>query len=134
MQDDSLELNRGSSNAIRDFGADVAQVKALLATEIIKKLDRASLTIREAHARTGIAAADFSRIRNQDLNRFTIDRLVGIVNRLGSRVEVKLRLWPVTHQRFGRGRASSSNPVAYPGPSHLPTASAKSPRMRGETK
>jgi hypothetical protein len=32
------------------------------------------------------AAADFSRIRNADLGRFTLDRLVSIINRLGARV------------------------------------------------
>ena len=42
--------------------------------------------------RTGIAAADFSRIRNADLGRFTVDRLMSIINRLGSRVEVKIRV------------------------------------------
>ena len=41
---------------------------------------------------TGIGAADFSRIRNADLGRFTADRLVTIINRLGSRVEVKVRV------------------------------------------
>jgi predicted XRE-type DNA-binding protein len=45
--------------------------------------------------RTGIAAADFSRIRNADLSRFTLDRLVGIINRLGARVEVKVKVKPV---------------------------------------
>jgi predicted XRE-type DNA-binding protein len=34
---------------------------------------------------------DFSRIRNADLNRFTIDRLMLIVNRLGSRIEVAVK-------------------------------------------
>ena len=48
----------------------------------------------QAHARTGIAAADFSRIRNADLGRFTLDRLVGILDRLGSRVEVKVKVMP----------------------------------------
>ena len=43
-------------------------------------------------ARTGIAAADFSRIRNADLDRFTVDRLMAILNRLGSRIEVKVRV------------------------------------------
>jgi hypothetical protein len=51
--------------------------------EIIKTLDRERLTIRAAHGRTGIAAADFSRIRNADLDRFTVDRLMSIINRLG---------------------------------------------------
>ncbi|MGH9327799.1 MAG: XRE family transcriptional regulator, partial [Terriglobia bacterium] len=45
--------------------------------------------------RTGVAAADFSRIRNADLGRFTVDRLMSIINRLGSRVEVKIRVRPI---------------------------------------
>jgi predicted XRE-type DNA-binding protein len=50
------------------------------------------VSVRGAQARTGIAAADFSRIRNADLGRFTVDRLVKIINRLGSRVEVRVRV------------------------------------------
>ena len=92
---EKLEVVRGSGNVFRDFGlpdADVRQLKAILAAEIIKALDREGLTVRGAHRRTGIAAADFSRIRNADLSRFTVDRLVTIINRLGSRVEVKVRV------------------------------------------
>jgi predicted XRE-type DNA-binding protein len=92
---EKLELARGTGNVFRDLGrenADVEQLKALLAAEIIKALDREELTVRAAHARTGFAAADFSRIRNADLARFTADRLMSILNRLGSRVEVKLRV------------------------------------------
>ena len=70
----------------------VLQMKAILAAAIIKMLDRERLTMRGAHARTGVAAADFSRIRNADLGRFTVDRLMSIINRLGSRVEVKVRV------------------------------------------
>ena len=56
-------------------------------------LDLEQLSVREAQARTGIAAADFSRIRSRsDLARFTIDRLMAIINRLGSRVDVDVRL------------------------------------------
>src|ERR1035441_1445000 len=50
-------------------------------------LDREDLSVRAAHSRTGITAADFSRIRNANLARFTVDRLMSILNRLGSRVE-----------------------------------------------
>jgi predicted XRE-type DNA-binding protein len=98
MKNEPLEVIRGSGNVYRDLGqddSDVKQFKALLAAEIIKALDRDSLTVRAAYARTGIAAADFSRIRNADLARFTVDRLVGIINRLGARVEVKLKIKPV---------------------------------------
>jgi predicted XRE-type DNA-binding protein len=71
---------------------DVEQLKGILAAEIVKVLDRDGLTVRGAHARTGIAAADFSRIRNADLGRFTLDRLVSIINRLGSRVDVRVQV------------------------------------------
>jgi predicted XRE-type DNA-binding protein len=90
------EVVRGSGNVFRDLGrknADVEQFKAILAAEIIKVLDQDGLSVRAAHDRTGIAAADFSRIRNADLARFTVDRLMSILNRLGSRVEVRARVW-----------------------------------------
>jgi predicted XRE-type DNA-binding protein len=61
-----------------------------------RDLDRQGLSVRGAQGRTGIAAADFSRIRNADLGRFTIDRLLSIINRLGSRVDVKVRVRPYT--------------------------------------
>jgi predicted XRE-type DNA-binding protein len=95
MKNAKIELIHGSGNVFRDFGhanADVEQLKAILATEIAKMLDRKELTVRAAHARTGIAAADFSRIRSADLSRFTLDRLVSIINRLGSRVEVQVNV------------------------------------------
>jgi predicted XRE-type DNA-binding protein len=95
MKNEKLEVVRGSGNAFRDLGhkdADVEQFKAILAAEIIKALDREGLSVRVAHGRTGIAAADFSRIRHADLGRFTVDRLMAILNRLGSRVEVKVRV------------------------------------------
>jgi len=98
MKSEKLEVRRGSGNVFRDLGhenADAEQFKAILAAEIIKVLDRERLTVRAAHDRTGIAAADFSRIRNADLGRFTVDRLMTVINRLGSRIEVKLRVRPV---------------------------------------
>jgi predicted XRE-type DNA-binding protein len=93
MKPEEIEIVRGSGNVFRDLGhasPDVEQLKAILAAEIIRTLDRKQLTVRAAHTQTGIAAADFSRIRNADLGRFTLDRLVSIVNRLGSRVEVQV--------------------------------------------
>lgn len=98
MKSEKAELVRGSGNVFRDLGhssPDVEQLKAILAAEIIKMLDREGLSVRGAHARTGIAAADFSRIRNADLGRFTLDRLVSTLNRLGARVEVRVKVQTV---------------------------------------
>jgi predicted XRE-type DNA-binding protein len=95
MRKEKLEIVRGSGNVFRDLGhqsADVEQFKAILAAEIIKVLDRDGLSVRGAHAVTGVAAADFSRIRNADLGRFTVDRLMSIINRLGSRVDVRIKI------------------------------------------
>ena len=88
-----LSVVRGSGNVFRDLrhdNADMEQLKAILAAEIIKALDGDGLSVRAAHGRTGTAAADFSRIRNASLDRFTVDRLIAILNKLGSRVEVKV--------------------------------------------
>src|SRR6266852_6917261 len=95
MKSKKLEVVKGSGNVFRDLGhkhADADQFKAILAAEIIKVLDRDGLSVRGAQDRTGIAAADFSRIRNAKLGRFTVDRLMSIINRLGSRVEVRVKL------------------------------------------
>lgn len=86
---------RGSGNVYRDFNlpdADVRQFKAILAAEIIKNLDKKGLSVRKAQSLTGVPAADFSRIRTADLERFISDRLMMILNKLGSRVEVSVRV------------------------------------------
>lgn len=97
MRGERLEVVQGSRNVFRDLGhedADVKQCRAILAAEIIKTLDRHGLSVRAAHDRAGIAAADFSRIRNANLDRFSVDRLISIINRLGSRVELRIKLRP----------------------------------------
>ena len=97
MTNDDMDLVRGSGNVFRDFGypdAEVRQAKAMLAAEIIKVLDAQSLSTRQAAARTGIAHAEFSRIRNVRLDRFTFDRLLSILDKLGQHVEVSVTVTP----------------------------------------
>jgi predicted XRE-type DNA-binding protein len=95
--DDALEIVRGSGNVFHDFGypdADVRRAKALLAAQIIKVLDAEGLLTRQAEIRTGIAHSEFVRIRNVNLVRFTIDRLVTILGRLGQEVEFSITIRP----------------------------------------
>ena len=97
MNDEEMELVRGSGNVFRDFdvpNADAEQLRSILAGQIIKTLDERELTVREAEGLTGIAAADFSRIRRANLGRFTIDRLITILNRLNRQVEVSVVVRP----------------------------------------
>ena len=92
-----FKLARGSGNVFRDLdlpNPDLEQLRSLLAAQIIKTLDRDSLTVRRAGELTGIAAADFSRIRNANLGRFTVDRLMTILGRLDQRVDVNIEVRP----------------------------------------
>ena len=95
---EQLELIKGSGNVFRDFGhaaADVAQLKGILAAKIIGLLDDRGLSVRKAEGLTGVKASEFSRIRNAHLERFTIDRLMTIINRLNCRVDVKVSIKPM---------------------------------------
>src|SRR5688572_29897139 len=65
-------------------------LKAGLAARIVAAVDRQGLTVREAQARTGQAAADFSRLRGGKLDRFTIERLLGIAEALGERLSLSI--------------------------------------------
>jgi predicted XRE-type DNA-binding protein len=97
VTDDDLEVVRGSGNIFADFGhpnADQEQLRAILAAEIIRTLDDEKLTVRAAQERTGFAAADFSRIRNVRLERFTLDRLMSILEKLDRDVQVSVSFQP----------------------------------------
>ena len=90
---EKLEVLHGSGNVYRDLGepdADVKQLKALLAAEIIRALRVQKLTNREAARKTGFSETDFSRIKQPDLKRFTIDRLMMILNKLDPEIDIKI--------------------------------------------
>jgi predicted XRE-type DNA-binding protein len=94
-----MDIIRGSGNVFRDLGhpdADREQLRTLLAARIIGVLDDRKLTGRAAHEVTGVPAADFSRIRNANRGRFTIDRdrLMTILGSLGQAVEVTVNVHP----------------------------------------
>lgn len=96
MKDD-FEIIHGSGNVFRDLGrenADLMQAKALMASEIIKILDERTWTTRKAEEATGIGHADYSRIRRTKLDRFTLDRLMTILTKLGQDVEVSVSVRP----------------------------------------
>lgn len=65
-------------------------MKARLAGAIIGTLDDQKLTVRQGAKIAGIDPADIQRIRNADVMRFSIDRLILVALRLGMKVELKL--------------------------------------------
>jgi predicted XRE-type DNA-binding protein len=64
----------------------------MLAAAIIKALDARALTVREAATATGFAAAYFSRVRNARLARFTLDRLIRILQALEPAARVSVQV------------------------------------------
>jgi predicted XRE-type DNA-binding protein len=96
-REDDLELVRGSGNVFADLGlpdAELEQFRAILAAEIGKTLVADQLTVRAAEKITGVAAADFSRIRQAKLKGFTIDRLMTILDRLDRKVQLSVSVYP----------------------------------------
>lgn len=107
MNQDDREIVRGSGNVFRDFGypdADIRQAKCLMAIEIVKILDERKWTTRRAEDATGINHADFTRIRNANLSRFTLDRLMTVLMKLGQQVELAVTITPrIGHAIGGAG-------------------------------
>lgn len=94
---DDFELVRGSGNVFRDFNMpnpELEQFRAILAAQIIKAMDAQQLSVRQAQELTGVTAADFSRIRRANIGRFTVDRLMNILDRLGQEVALDVKVNP----------------------------------------
>ena len=100
MKKTAIEVVRGSANVFRDLGhpdADILQAKAILAARIIGVLDDRGITVRRAHELTGFAAADFSRVRQARLQRFTLERLISMLLKLNKDVEINIEVKPRRH-------------------------------------
>jgi predicted XRE-type DNA-binding protein len=90
---EDFDVVRGSGNLFVDFGdadAEAKQLKAQVAAEILNTLNRQKLSARAAARIARVDAADIQRIRNADLSKFTLDRLIRVAYRLGRRVELKI--------------------------------------------
>lgn len=76
-----------------DFGDPDAErqlMKARLSGAIIAALDDQKMTVRQGAKIAKVDPADMQRIRQADVTRFSIDRLLLIAIRLGIRAELKL--------------------------------------------
>jgi predicted XRE-type DNA-binding protein len=76
----------GPSKVVTDEGE---LLKYRLSAEINKIVD--TLTVEEILEKTGLNRADLSRIKTQNIQRFTIDRLIKILILLGKSVSITVR-------------------------------------------
>lgn len=103
MKKSAIEVVRGSGNVFRDLGhpdADILQAKAILAARIIGVLDDRGITVRRAHELTGFAAADFSRVRQAKLQRFTLERLISMLLKLNKDIEINIEVKSRRHDNL----------------------------------
>lgn len=87
-----LELVRGGEDIFSDFGdanANTKRLKVRVAADIIGTNQR-SLSMDEAAELAHVAPAVIRRIRNADLSRLTLERLIRIAYRLGRQVELRM--------------------------------------------
>jgi predicted XRE-type DNA-binding protein len=73
---------------------EARQLKAVLAGEVLKVLDQSGITTYRAQELTGFDRGDFSRVRRSKLDRFTIERLIAMLERLGQEVKVSVHVHP----------------------------------------
>jgi predicted XRE-type DNA-binding protein len=113
MKKDDLELVRGSGNVYRDFGrpnASLEQARAVTAAKIIRIIDQRKLSTRDAEKLTGVSYSEFSRIRNTQLGRFTLDRMIAILGKLDQNIEVSVVFKERKRRVSAVPRAASSKP------------------------
>ncbi len=90
-----VEVITGSGNIWQDLSysdADIRQAKGRLAAQIIGILEGRKLSVRNAAKAMGFAAADFSRVRNADYGRFTLDRMIRMLSALDETLAVTVDL------------------------------------------
>jgi predicted XRE-type DNA-binding protein len=110
MKKAKIELVHGSGNVFRDLGhpnPEASQIKAILAAKIIGVLDDQKLSVRRAWELTGFAAADFSRVRQAKLSRFTIERLMAMLDKLNQDVKITISVKPRRRMALTASRLAS---------------------------
>ena len=74
---------------IKDFGFH--QIKAELGLLLIDLIGKKDLTQTKAAALLGLRQPELSRLKGGNLNRYSVERLLGFLNRLNQRVEIKVK-------------------------------------------
>jgi predicted XRE-type DNA-binding protein len=92
-----IEHTTSSGNVFADLGfADAGErlAKAQLAGEIARLLEKAKLTQKELAGALDATQSDVSLLTNHKFDRFSTDRLMQILTRLGRDVEITIKPKP----------------------------------------
>ena len=94
MRSKKVEFERGSGNVFADLGLPIPeerQAKARLMYVVNSEIKRQGLTQIRAAELTGLNQADVSRLAHGRGLKFSTDRLIDVIRRLGMDVELTVR-------------------------------------------
>ncbi len=95
MHEERADLTRSSANPAVTLslpGSDIPYAKRAMAAEIMKALDAHQWSTRKAEQETGVNHADLTRIRRANVSRYSLERLIAILQALGKDVELSVHV------------------------------------------
>lgn len=93
MIDEKEKIVRGSGNIFADLGLPDAQnrkLKAQMAMHISRLMKQKGMTQAQLGALVGLDQPKVSKMLRGQLGEFSVERLFGVVNRLGRNIEVRV--------------------------------------------
>lgn len=90
---EKIRHEKGSGNVFRDLGlpgADTLQLRSSLAVEIFRILKRRKPTQKDIARMLGIDRSEVSRLKNGHYDQFSVERLLGFLNRLDRNIEIRI--------------------------------------------
>jgi predicted XRE-type DNA-binding protein len=85
---------KSSGNVFKDLGvkdSELHHIRTELAIMLIDLIGRLELTQTKAAAILGITQPELSRLKSGDLSHYGVERLLGFLNRLDQRVEIRVK-------------------------------------------
>ena len=99
-----IEVETGSGNVFADLGyadAKERQLKVELAMEVNRIIEKRELTQAQTARMLGILQPHVSELVRYRLNRFSAERLMQFLTRLGKDVEIRIAERPARRARAG---------------------------------
>ena len=98
---DRIKHTKSSGNIFLDLNvkdSELHQIKAELGIFLIDLISKMELTQVKAAGLLGIRQPELSRLKGGNLSHYSVERLLGFLNRLDQRVEINIK--PSTKSRM----------------------------------
>lgn len=93
MKKNKIEYEKSSGNVFKDLGfpnPELEQLKSALSFEIFTILNERKLTQAQGAKILGIDQPQVSRLKNGDFTRFSVERLIKLLNKLDRDINISI--------------------------------------------